>query len=241
MPPPYDKAQQLAQEEAPETLPPEDMAQDIPPDPLNSPMAGGMVQASPEEQEMADQFVGRAWELIYDDETFPQIVEMLKGGGGEAGDPVKGLAQATDMVVAKVGQAAEDEGAKLQPDPVFHAFGDILEELAEVSRRAKIKDYAQDHAALETAYFQALDIYRERLASAGVLDEESHKQGMAQLMQADKDGTLEKIMRELAESDAAGQAGGEEPPPESKPKRKGMGTAIAAPPGAKEELMERVA
>jgi hypothetical protein len=62
-------------------------------------------------------------------------------------------------------------------------------------------------------------------------------------MQADKDGTLEKIMRELAESDASGQAGGPvgPRPGDEKPKRRGMGTALGAPPEAKEELTRRVA
>jgi hypothetical protein len=201
-----------------------------------------MVQASPEEQANADQFVGRAWQLIYDDKTFPKIVEMLRGGAGKGatGNPVQGLAETTDMIVARVGQAAEESGATLMPDAVMHAFGDILEELAEVSRRAKIKDYAQDRDALEGAYFQALDLYRDRLQKSGVLDQASHQQGLEQLMEADQDGTLEQIMRQLAESEDSGQAGGEVPEETAPaPKRKGMGSAMGTPPAVKEEIMKR--
>jgi len=208
--------------------------------PEGNPLKQGMVQASPEEQANADQFVGRAWQLIYDDKTFPQIVEMLRGGAGEGatGNPVQGLAETTDMIVARVGQAAEESGATLMPDAVMHAFGDILEELAEISRRAKIKDYAQDRDSLEGAYFQALDLYRDRLQKAGVLDQAEHQRGLEQLMEADQDGTLEQIMRQLAESEDSGQAGGEVPE-EPAPKRKGMASAMGAPPAVKEEIVKR--
>ena len=244
---------------------------------LLGPMAGGLKQASPEEQAEADRFVGRAWQLIYDDNTFPTIIEMLRGGAGPAappeqggpppeaaappeaggvppeagasapegvppeaapggappeapveaeGDPVKGLAQATDMVVALVGQAAEDAGVPLQPDVVFHAAGDILEELAEISRRAKIKDYSKDPDALETAWFQALDLYRERLQGAGVIDQQHAQADLDRLIAADKDGTYEKIMRDLAANDEAGPAGGPEPPPQKDKKPKGFNAAM---------------
>lgn len=228
--------------ETPPEVPMEDASQQVPADPLASPMAGGMVEASPEEQAQADEFVAHAWEVIYDDGTFPQMLETLKGGAGEGaeGNPVKGLATATEMVMSRVGQAAEDSGQQLQGDVVMFAFGEVLEELAEVSRRAKIKDYSQDYDGLESAYFQALDIYRERLDKAGVIDKAAHQQALEQLMQADKDGTLEKIMRDLAEGDGTGQAGGPElPPSEKKPKGKGMATALGAPPEIEEELVRR--
>ena len=250
--PPYDPNREMngqpAGEPAPEP-PPEQGGQELPGDPMG-PMAGGLKQATPEEQAAADRFVGRAWQLIYADETFPTIIEMLRGGAGPAaspeqggpppaagaapeavppegmppeaggasppeagvppeaapgepveGDPVAGLAQATDMVVALVGQAAEDAGVPLQPDVVFHAAGDILEELAEISRRAKIKDYSKDPDALETAWFQALDLYRERLQGAGVIDQQHAQADLDRLIAADKDGTYEKIMRDLAAND----------------------------------------
>ena len=259
-------------DEPPPEAPQEMGGAQVPPDTMNAPMAEGMQDATPEEQQMYEQFVGRAWQLIYDDRTFPHIVEILRGGQGPAtpesgaeggappgavppepgaappppeaggvppaaplpagggpvpggpppeamppeaaapeegalppegapGDPVAGLASATDMVVAKVGEAAEQAGQELQPDVVFHAAGDIFEELAEISRRAKIKDYTEDPDALQTAWFQALDLYRERLQSAGAIDQPHAQADLERLIKADADGTFEKIMRTLADSD----------------------------------------
>jgi hypothetical protein len=187
-----------------------------------------MTQASPEEQEQANRLVARAWQLIYSDNVLPQIVTTLEGGAGEDadGDPVAGLAQATDIVAARIGQAAEEAGEQLMPDAAHFAFGEILEELAEVSRRAGIKDYSQDKDALETAYFQALDIYRERLQQAGVINQEHAQQDMQKLVAMDQNGQLERILRDLAANDEAGAAGGPEPPPEKEKKPKGFNAAM---------------
>jgi hypothetical protein len=143
---------------------------------------------------------------------------MLSGGG----DPVKGLAAATDMIVSKVAQVAEEGGQPLAPDVLYHAGAAVLEDLAEISRVGKIKDYSQDPDGLESAWFQALDLYRDRMQKSGKIDQASAKAGMDQLMQANQDGTLERIMRSLADSDGSGQAGG--PVPESRPK--GLGAAM---------------
>lgn len=188
----------------------------------------GITQASPEEQEQADHLVGKALQLIYSDGMFEQVVQMLEGGAGEGsdGDPGRGLAMATDMIVARVGQAAEEAGEQLSPDVAHAAFGDILEELAEISRRGQIKDYSQDKDAMESAYFQALDMYRERLQGAGVIDQEDAKGGMSKLEAMDKNGQLERIMRDLAANDRAGQAGAVEQPPEKEKRPKGFNAAM---------------
>ena len=220
----------------PEALPPE-----TPPQPEQEPALPqavgdteeGITPASPEEQAQADHLVGKAWQLIYSDNMFPQIVQMLEGGAGDdgqgnvsEGDPTRGLAMATDMVISRVGQVAEEAGETLMPDVAFFAFGEILEELAEVSRRGRIKDYSTDPDALELAYFQALDMYRERLDGAGVIDQESAKGDLNRLIEMDQNGQLEKIMRDLMANDEAGVAGGPEPPPAKEKKPKGFNAAM---------------
>jgi hypothetical protein len=192
-----------------QALPPEEMGEDI-------------QNASPEEQAAADEFVLKAWELIYDDRIFPQVVELLSGGGKEGGNPVEGLAMATEMVVTRVMGLANDAGAELNPIAVYNAAGDVLEELAEVSRRGKIKDYSEDPDALEAAWFKALDMFRENMEGRGEIDKASANAGLDGLKQANQDGKLERVMRKLADDDMSGQAGGdvpqEKPPAGRRPK-----------------------
>ena len=232
--PPGAPQEQPGQEEVPEEpqgeqQPPPDQA--IPP--AVADQEEGVTQASPDEQAAFDKFVAKAWQLIYSDEVWPQVLQMLEGGSDENqdGDPVRGLAVATESIVARVAQAADQAGEQLVPDVVFHAAGDILEELAEVSRRGKIKDYAKDPDALELAWFQALDMFRERLDGVGEIDQQHAQMDMEKLIQMDDNGTLEKIMRDLAANDKSGPAGGPEPGPNAPKgfKPRGLGVAAEAP------------
>jgi hypothetical protein len=240
MPRPFDpndpNAQpQAAPPEAPTDQPPPDQGQDPALPPAVGDQEEGITPASPEEQAQHDHFVGKAWELIYSDNMFPQVLQMLEGGAGEDadGDPVQGLATATDMIVARVANMAEQGGEQLQPDVVYHAGASILEELAEISRRGKIKDYSKDADSLERAWFSALDLFRERLKSAGEIDEGDAQGGLDRLVQMDQNGTLDRIMRDLAASDQGGPAGGPEGPagPNAPKgfKAKGLGSASGAP------------
>jgi hypothetical protein len=236
--PPEEPGEQPGQEQM-EPTPDEEPVDGVPPEegpdagvpPAVSDQEEGITQASPEEQEQKDHFVKKAWELIYSDEMWPQILQMLEGGGDDTqeGDPVQGLATATEMVVARVGQAAEQAGETLQPDVVYHAGADILEELADVSAIGKIKDYSKDPDALEKAWFVALDMFRERLAGVDEIDQEGAKADLDRLSQMDQNGTLDKIMRDLAASDQSGEAGGPGGP--NAPagfKPKGLGVAAEA-------------
>ena len=66
-------------------LPPDGVPPEEGPDagvpPAVSDQDEGITQATPEEQEQKDHFVKKAWELIYSDEMWPQVLQMLEGGG----------------------------------------------------------------------------------------------------------------------------------------------------------------
>ena len=176
--------------------------------------SGAAQPASPEEQAQYNQFVGRAMELIYNEKMFPQVVEMLRGGSNDGQDqqgsgvsgPAHGLANATAMIIARVYKAATDAGANLSPDVVFHGGTEIFGQLAEISDKAGISDYANDRDKLEGAYFLAVDTAMQQLRKAGVVDEASAKQALQQLQQVDAKGELEQVFRELDAHDQ-GQSG----------------------------------
>ena len=188
-----------------------------------APDAGASQQASPDEQAQYNQFVGRAMELIYNQKLFPQVVEMLRGGhndgqdpkaAGAASGPAQGLAHATAMIITRVYKAAIDAGAKLSPDVMFHGGTEIFGQLAEISDKAGISDYASDRDKLEGAYFLAVDTATQQLTKAGVVDEAESKAALQQLHDMDAKGELEQVFRELDAKDqaASGGKGANEPP-----------------------------
>ena len=184
----------------------------------------GFQQAAPEEQDLYDRFVGRALQLIYSDEMNPKILDMLDGGAGEGaeGDPADGLAQATAMIVARVGAAAEQAGQQLSPDVVLHAGTEIFEDLANLSKVAKIKDYTQDKEAFQRAYFGALDHYRNLLQGAGEIDQQSAQGDYEKLQQMDAEGKLDPLFRKLASDDAAREGANQNEPPAPQSDRRGL-------------------
>lgn len=187
-------------------------------------------QASPEEQELYDRFVGRAFLLVYDPQFFPKVVDMLAGEG----DPMEGLARITATVVLRVMKAAEQAGQKLPGDVIFHGAKEIFEDLAELSRRAGIFDFSQDEDALEGAYFRALDHARMMMEGEGGIDQKSAQADLDMLQKMDADGELEGLFRDLASRDAAGGPGAtdeeeptgepaeEEPAPEPPARGRGL-------------------
>ena len=158
---------------------------------------GSAVDASPEEQALLDHFVGKGIQLIYSGQAMPGIVETLKGDG----DPVAGLATATVQVVTRVGQAAEKAGQQVPGDVLFEAGRQILQNLADLSAEAGIKDYSKDQDSLDGAFFRAVDDYRVQMQEAGKIDQAHYQGEMEALQQADQSGVLEQMLRQLARQD----------------------------------------
>ncbi len=172
-------------------------------------LPGESQQATPEEQQLYDRFVAKAMDLTYTKEFMPQVLGMLQGEG----DPIEGLARATALIVTRVADAAEQAGQKLPGDVLLHGGTEVLEDLAELSKEAGIKDFSEDPDALEAAYFRGLDQVRTMMQDSGKIDQASAQKDMAQLEEMDKRGELEGLFSGLAE-----QSGGK-PADKEKPKR----------------------
>ncbi len=190
------------------------------PEPAVEPMPteGGM-QASPEEQALKDEFVLKAWELIYMPDMKAQLIDMLDGDG--SGDPETmkvGLGEATSMIVLRVANAAEQAGQELTPDVIFEAGTEILGYLAEYSDAAGLTDYANDRDALEGAYYAAIDVTINPLAAAAESNAETAKADFEKMKAMDDNGELEQVFRKLAAGESMAPEGEEEP---SKPAVKG--------------------
>lgn len=165
----------------------------------------GVQQASPEEQAQYDQFVQTAMQLIYDESIKDTLIDMLDGAqGSDGGNPAEGLAMATVMVVGRVKQVAEQAGEQIDKVVLFHAGTEIMGQLADISRDAGIKDYGEDHQALQAAYFRAIDMYIDQARKAGEVDDAAAAQDLQRLLKADSDGQLEQIMMQLANDDEKG-------------------------------------
>jgi len=171
---------------------------------------GQSQQAAPEEQEQYNHFVAKAYELIYDKAMLPKIIDMLAGEG----DPMEGLARASAMIIKRLMDMAESGGDKLSGDVILHAGTEVFEDLANLSKVAKIKDFSTDQDSFEGSFFRMLDQLRTMLQESGKIDQEAAAKDLETLMKMDQDGKLEEMFRGLAAGDEQGAAPaeGEAPP-----------------------------
>lgn len=213
---------------------PQQQAQPTPPPAARSPVAaqapapghtspaqtplGQARQASPEEQALYERFVAKSMEAIFSPEAMPQYVKMLKGQG----NPRQGLADATVQTVAMITQKAEAAGQKLPGDVVFAAAKEVLEELADLSKEAGIKDYSRDPDALEGAFFQAVDDFRVMLQQNGALKSRVAQRELAQLQKLDAGGGFESMLRALAANESRPARGEVSPRPAGFAGRQGV-------------------
>lgn len=189
------------------------------PAPAPAPSGGGLMRApaapggedegsnvSPEEQAQYDKFMTNALEIIYPQGEEAQVSEaVLNDLSGkpdpeaaqlfaEADPPVEAsaidnLASSTVQIVLMLEGSAQEAGADIADDVVFHAGKDILEELAEVAEAAGIYDY--DEKEMEGAFYRALDLYR---ISSPRVDQQALSQEFQQIQRADQDGSLAQLL-----------------------------------------------
>lgn len=148
----------------------------------------GPPNAAPaEEQAQYNQFVGSALQLVYNEKVFPQLMQRITG----TKDPIGGLADATNMVIDRVREAAEQRGEKISGDVMFHGGAEILENIADAATQTGVHQFGQKE--IEAAGLRAADQYRARhqddLDQADVMD------GFDQMMEQDQTGVLAKRLR----------------------------------------------
>lgn len=179
-----------------------------------APPEGG---AAPEEQKTYDTFVANALNLIYNEKNDYQALRSTLDRLRNADDPVEGLAAVASTVVMRLVESAQKKGVSLSPDVLLQGGTEIIEDLAELSGRARIHKYTPEE--VEGALYRAADLVREQMQQAGLLDPATAQQDLEALKQADQAGTLDDV---LPGATQAAKRFTEEPPDESQgmlPKR----------------------
>lgn len=147
---------------------------------------------SPEEQAAYEQVVRNALRIIYpenaDGKAAPTVLKALKAGD----NPILALANAAVTIVTTLRESAKQAGRQLDPEILFHAGAEIVEELAELAEAAKVHDFSE--AEIENAFYAALDMYRSGAEQTGDIDREGLMQGFEELKAADNEGRLGDVL-----------------------------------------------
>lgn len=172
---------------APQKPDPAQQPQGAPPDDQGG---DGGENVSPEEQKLYDTFVSNCLLLIFRDKK--QTAAVVKSLAASPQDFVATLANVTAHIVVAAEMSAKKKGLDIPGDIVLAAGEDVLRELAQLASKAGIHTY--DQREIEAAGLQAVDLYRQLGAQAGLVDENALKQQFGQMVQADKAGQLDQAL-----------------------------------------------
>lgn len=178
----------------------------------------GGANVSPEEQKLYDQFGNNCLVLIFGDGKDPRAdkqrtAAVIKSLSASTHDFVGTLANVTAHIVVAAEVSAKKSSLDIPGDIVMAAGEDVLRELAQLASKTGIHTY--DQRELEAAGLQAVDLYRQLGAQAGIVDENALKAQFGQMVQADKAGQLDQALpgaSALAQHGAP-DAGGAPPAP----------------------------
>lgn len=95
------------------------------------------------EQAVYERFVRNGMRLIYGEKTLPSVIKSLEGDG----NPVEGLANTISTVVMRLVDSAAKKGVELPPDVVMYGAGELIEQLADLSKESGGHAYTDEEMA----------------------------------------------------------------------------------------------
>lgn len=156
--------------------------------PMNAPETEQGANVTPEEQAEYDQFVANATEIMYDEQTMPQILQRIHGSPNKA----EAVANVTAMLVMRLEDSARQEGMPIEGDVKFHGGVNILELLVDLTEAAGIHEFSPEE--IEQATLAAMDIYREARQADGTLPSEEIAEDLDLLVAAEEQGALGELV-----------------------------------------------
>lgn len=115
-----------------------------------------------------------------------QIIKMVT----QSQDKVEALAQATVFTVMRVEDSLEQSGGKLNLAMTFAGGAETVTDIADAMQKAGVYDYQQKE--IDAAFLRAVDQYRMLRQQQGRLDPATFQQIIAQMKQAQANGTLDQ-------------------------------------------------
>jgi hypothetical protein len=176
------------------------MEQMTPPTPAGEAMGGPQrANATPEQQEAYNRFVGQALLHVFGDEkVMTKILDQI------GDDPVQDVGRTAANIGFVVLKKAEAAGETVPPEVILHGGQEIVGVLAEMAKAGKRIEMTPDD--IEKAYYVAADIFRQMMQGEGGIDPETAAGDIEALRQMEESGELEALMQAASQDQAQGAA-----------------------------------
>lgn len=166
--------------------------------------SGPPIADGPVDPEMQKKFIANCMDTVTS--TLSQITKMVQ----DDQDKVDALAHSAVIVVIRVEDSFEKSGGTLSLSMTFNAGAETITDIAEAMDQAGA--YTYQDKEIQAAFLKAVDMYRMARQQQGRLDPAMFQQKIAQLKQAEANGTLEKDYPGLAEFAAKNKPQAQKPP-----------------------------
>ncbi len=172
-----------------------------------SPEGETVRRATPEQQQVYNQFLALAMTLLYDDKFMDTAIKMLKS----ASKTVQGIANVASTVVVRVYKQGLDQGKDIPDAVLVHAGVEIVGLVIELAQAAGMPPLQKGEE--EMVYLQAADMARDMLEKGGLKDGEALAASGKDFDDLINSGKMASIMGEIERV----QGGGAETPSQPAP------------------------
>lgn len=172
-----------------------------------SPEGETVRRATPEQQQVYNQFLALAMTLLYDDKFMDTAIKMLKS----ASKTVQGIANVASTVVVRVYKQGLDQGKDIPDAVLVHAGVEIVGLVIELAQAAGMPPLQKGEE--EMVYLQAADMARDMLEKGGMKDGEALAASGKDFDDLINSGKMASIMAEIERV----QGGGAETPAQPAP------------------------
>lgn len=155
---------------------------------------GGSVsvrQASPEEQQLYNQFVGLSMILLYDKKFMQRAIEMIRAEQ----TVMEGVAKVAALVAYRVYEDGQKKGKEIPASVVVHAGMEVIQLVSEMAMAAGFEPMNEQET--ELAYYGAADKFRDLMEKSGMIDPAQLDADRAEIEQMQQDGRLASVMAEI--------------------------------------------
>ena len=158
-----------------------------------APAGEGMVDATPEEQQMYDRFISMSMMALYDKKMMPKMMKMIES---TPDDPVEGIAEVGAQIAMRVVNKAKDDGIDIPGDIILHAGEELIELIVELVEESGIAQVAPEQA--EAAFLTAADKFGKMSREAGSYSKEQEQTDTAELERMSGAGEIDSMVQQMS-------------------------------------------
>lgn len=150
-----------------------------------------LADLSPEELQIYQTLMNQVSRIVFDEKVFQTILTQIQEGT-KTQTPFLGLATVVANALLKIKMDSIKAKFDIPDKLLLKACAELVGDLASIAVENKVFQFTQE--MVDGAYLRAVDMLREGMQQAGMIDQNKYKQDLQNMIAADKEGMLNNIL-----------------------------------------------